>query len=846
MSWGWSRRKRPRLWLRRLKGARGKAQGGNEERGLATSNQRLTTNLPVPATAFVGRVARLAEIEGRLADPACRLLTLVGPGGVGKTRLALQAAWRLVDDDGWQTLFADGVFFVRMASINAVGQMVTAVSNAINFNFYRDVEPKRQLLTYLRDKKMLIILDNFEHLVLEGGGFVADLLATAPAVKVFVTSREALSLQEEWVVALEGMRYPTGETFVQNLDGYSAIQLFLQNARRIRPEFSFDNERDCVLRICQLVEGIPLALELAASWLKVLPCAEIASEIERSFDLLTTTMRNVPERHRSMRVVFEQSWQMLTANEQAVLQRLSIFRGGFDQQAAEQVAGATLMHLVVLVEKSLVKVLGNGRYLIHNLLRQFAAEKLAANIDKQTIIQNKHSDYFITFLQEQEPLLKGKQQKTALEAIRLEIGNVRKAWQYALSQNLVEALERGLTSLYEFYAISSRYQEGANQFQQTMDQLAAHSVPESFTIKLTARLGAFYAALGVYGLARELLHKSLSSARRLRQQSEIAFSLELLGNVIAVQGNSLEAGDLYQESLELSREFGDQIGTANALYNLGWVAVGHGDYPTAKRHFIESLALNRAAENEVRIAHVLDSLGMVDFFLGEYIAAEGHFRESLAVFRALGDQHGIARTISGLGIVAWGVGGDQLTNARKLIEESVNINRAIGHRLEVARRLGYLGAVANSLADFESAQKHHAEALALAQEIGYSFGVPWSFVGLGLAAAGLGEEQTAQMYFYEAIEIAIQAQNMPIVLDAMISMADLRRGSGQFEMAVEMVTAVFHHPASWQIIKDRATRLLNLLETDLDKTTFEQAQERGKKTSIEDFVIELLTEKSSI
>ena len=830
--------------VEKIKRARGKGQGGKEERGLATSNQQPATNLPVPATTFVGRVARLAEIEERLIDPDCRLLTLTGSGGVGKTRLAIQAAWRLVDAGGWQTLFADGVFFVRMAPTNGVGQMVTAVSNAINFNFYRDVDPKQQLLAYLREKEMLIVLDNFEHLIDEGADLVAEILATAPSVKLLVTSREALSLQEEWIIALAGMRYPSDGNFAHGLDGYSAIQLFMQNAKRIRPDFSLDNERDCVLQICQLVEGVPLALELAAAWLKVLPCAEIANGIERSFDLLTTTMRNVPERHRSMRVVFEQSWQMLAADEQAILQRLSIFRGGFRHQAAEQIAGASLMHLMGLVEKSLVKVWGNGRYLIHNLLRQFAAEKLAENPDKQTATQHKHSDYFITLLQEQEPLLKGKQQKTALEAIRLEIGNVRKAWEIAISQNQVEAIERGLNSLYEFYAISSRYQEGADKFQKTANQLAGQSVPESLIVKLTARLGAFHTALGVYGLARELLQKSLSSARRLQLQSEIAFSLDLLGNVIAVQGNSIEAGELYQESLEFSRKNGDQIGTANALYNLGWIAVGLGDYPTAKRHFIESLALNRTVENEVRIAHVLDSLGMTDFFLGEYITAEGYFRESLAIFRALGDQHGIARAMSGLGIVAWGVGGDQLIQAIKLIEESVSINRAIGHRLEVARRLGYLGAVANSMGDYESAQKSHTEALAIAQEIGFSFGVPWSFVGLGMAAAGLGEDQTAQMYFNEAIEIAIQAQNMPIVLDAVVSLAALKQKAGLFEEAVGMVTAVIQHPASWQIIKERATRLLTKLETEIDKTTFKQAQEHGKTTSIEDFVIDLLTEKS--
>lgn len=798
-------------------------------------------NLPVPATAFVGRIAELTEFVRRLSDPACRLLTLVGPGGVGKTRLALQTAWHLVNE-GTHGLFTDGIFYVRLSPISTAGELISAVSDAIHFSFYRDVEPQQQLLNYLREKEMLLVLDSFEHLIPDGIEFVAELLASAPAVNVLVTSREALKLQEEWVIPVEGMRYPSVDAPQHDLAGYSAIQLFMQNAQQVRPDFSFEHHQACILKICRLVEGMPLALELAAAWLKVLPCAEIAREIGRSLDLLTTTMRNVPERHRSIRAVFEHSWLLLTADEQTILQKLSILRGDFSQAAAEEIADASLLSLMALVEKSFIKVQENGRYHIHGLLRQFAAEKLDEHPETKTITKKKHHDFFMQLLQEQKSLLEGKQQKAALKALRQEMSNIQKAWQCTIEQHNIEVIAQGLDSLYQFYWMSSRYQDGADLFRQTAVQLNETDTPDPLLIQLTSRQGAFYAALGKYGLALELLQKSLSGARRLQLSTEIAFSLNVLGNVIAVQGDSIEAGALYKESLAISREHHNQTNTADALANLGWVTARQGDYQTAKQYFLEGLAVNRAIENESRTAHVLNSIGMVEFYLGEYPTAEEHLQESLEIFKLLRDQYGIARALSGLGIVAWGMGKERLTEGQQLIEAGVAINRAIGYRLELAIQLRYLGAVTNSVADYEAAAHHYTEALTIAREIGYSSGVPWSLLGLGIAAAGLGQTQTAQDYFHEALEMAILVQNLPIVLETMVSVAELRANNAQLDTAVALTTAAVYHPACWQIIKDKASNLLTKWETQLNHAAFAAAQERAKTTSIEEFAIEILTE----
>jgi len=325
-------------------------------------------NLPVHLTPFVGREVALAEIRDRLQDPACRLLTLVGPGGSGKTRLALEAAAAQVDH------FAHGVFFVSLAPLDSAEAIVPTVAGALGFSFYEGVEPRQQLLDYLRQKCMLLIMDNFEHLLActerrpepcgepveplvegprrrDGVGLVTDLLKTAPQVKILVTSRARLNVQGEHLFPVAGMSFPDEETAkdaalrrvhpepgrrAQDVAQYSAVKLFLTSARQAQPGFKLtaDNVTD-VARICRLVQGMPLGILLAAAWVRMLTPAEIATAIGQSFDFLETDLRDVPERQRSMRAIFDHSWRLLTEREQKVFQALSVFRGGFTHQAAD-------------------------------------------------------------------------------------------------------------------------------------------------------------------------------------------------------------------------------------------------------------------------------------------------------------------------------------------------------------------------------------------------------------------------------------------------------------------------------------------------------------------------------
>ena len=308
---------------------------------------RPAPGLPRPPTPLIGREPELATLNRLLCDPQCRLLTLAGPGGIGKTRLALELA------STQRAQFPDGVFFVPLVSLSLPEFIAPAIRSALGLSSSSPLDPKEQLLNHLRQKSLLLVLDNLEHL-LEGVGLLAELLEQAPGVKLLVTSRERLNMQGEWLFDLQGLPVPPLDQ-VDRAEEYSAVALFVQSARRAQVGFELSaEERPWVARICQLVEGMPLAIELAAAWVRLLSCREIAQEIERNLDFLSTSARDLPERHRSMRAVFDHSWQMLSAEEQRVLRALSVFRGGFLREAAEQVTGASLSLLSALVTRSLV------------------------------------------------------------------------------------------------------------------------------------------------------------------------------------------------------------------------------------------------------------------------------------------------------------------------------------------------------------------------------------------------------------------------------------------------------------------------------------------------------------
>jgi predicted ATPase len=412
------------------------------------------SNLPVWLTPFVGREAELVAIAERLGAADCRLLTVIGPGGIGKTRLAVEAA------AAQRGHFTHGVFFCSLAALQSVDAIVPSVAQAINFSFDLDTrvdaasesqQQRSQLLDYLRQKSMLLILDNFEHL-LDSADLVIDILKTAPDIKIVATSRERLNVQGEHLFSVAGIEFPADYLFyaetAQDVARYSAVKLFLTSAHQVRPGFEpTDEDLMAMGQICRLVQGMPLAIQLAAPWVQMLTPAEIAAEIGRDLDVLETDLRDVPERQRSIRTVFDHSWNLLTERERVVFQALSVFCGGFTRQAAQAVTGATLRDLMALVNKSLLHRTPVGQYEVaHELLRQYAVEKLETS-GQADAARAAHSAYYAEFLHQRETDLSVHKQSKTLDEIDANLENVLAAWAWALQRKDYPTIRRAMEGL---------------------------------------------------------------------------------------------------------------------------------------------------------------------------------------------------------------------------------------------------------------------------------------------------------------------------------------------------------------------------------------------------------------
>ena len=568
---------------------------------------------PYPSL-FVGRDQELEEITQLLNNPDCRLLTLVGPGGIGKTRLALEAVG--------QIHFPDGVYFVPLQPLAASELIVPTIAEVLRFQFHPGGEPKEQLVNYLHDKCLLLLVDNFEH-VMDGAALINDLLAGAPQVKLCVTSRERLNLLEEWVLDVGGLDYPASEVET-NIESYPAVRLFLQRAQRVQVGFALSNGPD-VIRICQLVDGMPLALELAASWVRTLSCAEIAAEIERSLDILETPARNMPTRHRSMRVVLDHSWSLLREDERDVFMSLSVFRGGFRKEAARQVAGATLQMLSAFVDKSMLRVLTNGRYDLQELLRQYAESKLNENQSERALVQDRHSGYYAALMMQRDSALLHQNQKVAVEEIEAEIDNVRTTWNRAVEQGRWQDIRSAQWSLYWFNHLQGRLGEGEDFF----NRAAARATDPELLALLWARQGAFLVEQGHYESGRALLDKSLPFVRAQSDQREVVFTLICVGAVRVHMGLYEEAKVIFHEAEALARDLAEGYMIAWALDFLATIYRQTGRYEDAKRLLQECILISSEAGSLWLTTGIRFDLGITLQEMGHYAEAKRLYLETL-------------------------------------------------------------------------------------------------------------------------------------------------------------------------------------------------------------------------
>ncbi len=625
-------------------------------------------DLPPQPAPFIGRTRELAQLGEQLADQECRLLTLVGPGGMGKTRLALEVA------AGQIKRYKDGVYFVSLAPLTDPNLIVSTIAEAVHFAFAPVESPERQLLNYLHDKQMLLLLDNFEHLQ-SGIELIPELLQAAPQIKVMVTSRERLQLQSEVVFRVEGFDIRDWTTPEEAAES-SAGKLFLQSARRIQPSFDLNPDAVDGLRVlCRLVRGMPLGILLAASWIDTLSVAEIAEEIQLSFDFLEGEMRDLPERQRSLRAVFEHSWKLLGETERAAMRCFSIFHGGFTREAAQQVAEAALKTLTGLMNKSFLSRDPSGRFDVHELLRQYAERELNQIPQERERVQSRHAAYYAEFIEKRWVSIRNAKAKTTTDEIDIEIDNVRAAWNILLEQAQFHQIAMTARVLWVYLDLQrARAVEGLNLFERAVRQLRTLPMSEARDLALGETLlylGEFnilndspgiakaYAEEGLtllqpydvvetklrgyypLCLAEFLLGKNQEMRQRAQQAMIVAqrttdpwhlwIPSYWMGLALFLEGNYEEAYQAGKEALHFSEQAGSiHLQGESSGILLARSASGTRRYEEAKAYYLRGLDCFEDIHQPFYAALLTAELSEVHARLKEYGDSERAYQRSLS------------------------------------------------------------------------------------------------------------------------------------------------------------------------------------------------------------------------
>lgn len=634
-------------------------------RGILVSNQRVEVSepkmsraiatiaaLPVEHTQFLGRASELRQLATLLANPACRLLTLVGPGGIGKTRLMLRVAAQLQEDRD--------VCFVPLADITHAPHVASAIVQCLGVQHIGDQLPQHALIAFLRNREVMLLLDTVEHLLADDHTrpdgllhLVSQILALCPQVTLLVTSRERLQLQAEWVFPVTGLLVE------------EARALFVARAQQVDSTFSVATQQTIIDDICRLVEGMPVAIELAASWTPLLSCAQIQQQLEHDLDQLSSRLRDLPRRHHSLRAVFDQSWNLLTNDQRELFARLWVFRGGFSVEMMEAVCGSQKQMLLALVDKSLVRSTGTGCYSLHEVARRYAADQ-CTQIGATATVQQAHCEAYLLLAETAATHFAGPTAFEWFERLDQEQDNLRAALDWALQQFDTLVLYRFVQPLTRYWYARGRWQEGIASLQAIVERTANSLAPQRAIAlcwcgmmlvrsgRATEATGLFQAgytlahqtedafALGLASLVTTLIDRAGDAPQRHYQTAMGLFRQahddEMLAMTLYFWGDDQRMHDAigaaraaYTESLQLYRHMGNLMYLAYPLGNLGRIALLEGDIGFAHRSFAECVAYSRRNGNHISLVDWLTRLGSVELYGGNLSLARTLFQEAYSL-----------------------------------------------------------------------------------------------------------------------------------------------------------------------------------------------------------------------
>jgi serine/threonine protein kinase/tetratricopeptide (TPR) repeat protein len=750
------------------------------------ASRAILENSPPVLTSFVGRADDLVEINKLIQNPGCQLVTMVGPGGIGKTRLAIEAANQNL------TAFSDGGVFVSLAAISLPEKLVFTIAEALSITFDTqsgNVSPQNQLLDYLRTRKLLLVLDNFEHLM-TGVGLVIDLLEKAPGVKILISSRERLNIQSEWIYQVNGLEYGTNQ---QN-GNTPAFTLFVERAKQNNAQFQVtEDSQEHIHQICKLVEGYPLGIELAAAWISMLSCEEISDEIQNNMDILTSTRIDIPENHRSMRAAFEYSWNLLTEAQQEHLQKLSIFRGGFNHLAAKSITGGNLLLLSEFINKSLLRRNSQGLYEMPMLLRQYIEDRNQNAKDELDKIRERHAIYYIDFLAENIEKMYTGDFIRKRDKLRRELENVLIAVYWAGRYWATEKANSAIFNLSSFQSAQAWY-DSMKTFQ----------------------------SLSVY----------IKEKRQIEDGNLVyAFACSCLAFYTSLIGLHEDSEKIAQAQLTILRKNEAQAMLGSCLFSLGINAIYQGGYEIAKTQLEEAHQLFVNTENMNLAASLELWLGWIYYLEGDTQTAQQLFEDSYQTFSEQNNQWGKPYALSKLGLAADAA--QDFAQGRSFYNESMEISRQLEDPTGEGYAVSRMSLLEFRACNYLKAKEYGLLGYEIFSSIGHRRGIGTSLCRIGYGALGLGEVEEAEEVFFNAFERARTYQDIPLTLYALAGIAGVLGRQEETGYAVELLSLVIQHPVTPAVYREIAESEMERIKDTMELESFVTAKKKGQENDLE-------------